>query len=373
MFKLMKKKKPKDQKTSAEDRKPKTGRKSASATNSVQQSIVAIERQAEVRDFCQAVLQLKVSGIEAAFQRNPRKCDMKKCTVFSRNQAKNRYKDVGCLDDGRVILRDNGGNDYIHANYVATPENPHRFICCQAPLESTCADHWKMIVQDGVEVILMLCDFLEKNLKKCAEYFPMDPASPKTFGPYTIHLKKKEMMKWECQTQAEVVVSHFTVEVDGRQVHQLTHYHWQKWPDRGVPTADQALIYLLKTFSQTEKPIVVHCSAGIGRTGSIVLIQYILESINAGSKACNDVEKLLTDLRKQRANSVQTHHQYLFVHQVLLNYFYKEGFLDKSVEPFIAAFSAAYEKATSESKDKPTNEASYCGEVKRQHDLQTLH
>ncbi|CAJ0559177.1 unnamed protein product, partial [Mesorhabditis spiculigera] len=320
----------------------------ASVTHSINQS-VSIDVQEQVQAFCMSILKRTFQGVRKEFADNKRNFAMSKCSVFQKNPQKNRYKDVGCLDDSRVVLRDNGADDYIHANYVATPESAKRFICCQAPLDKTCTDHWKMIVQENVEVILMLCNFKEKDTVKSAEYFPFtDITQPKIFGPYTVRCTNKENFKWPTPTTAVVVVSSLVVEVDGRQ-HKVLHYHWQDWPDRGVPPADQAPIDLLNVLSRTKHPMVVHCSAGIGRTGSIVLIQYIQEAIKAG-KPCDKVEKLLIELRNQRANSVQTDYQYLYVHQVLLNYYHKAEYLDASIEGPLAEFTAEYNKYTANVK-----------------------
>ena len=102
-----------------------------------------------------------------------------------------------------------------------------------------------------------------------------------------------------------------------------------------------AIIDLLKTICPTKTPIVVHCSAGIGRTGSVVLIQYILEMVMTG-QTIDDCAVLLKELRQQRANSVQTDQQYLFVHMVLINHWVEEGLLDKTVKAHVDKFVKQY-------------------------------
>ncbi|VDP38750.1 unnamed protein product [Heligmosomoides polygyrus] len=92
--------------------------------------------------------------------------------------------DVGCLDATRVKL-ECCADDYIHANYVGTPNSSKRFICTQAPLEKTCKDFWMMCIQDRVEYIVMLCNIIEKGAKKCYQYFPANPGSL-CFGDITI-------------------------------------------------------------------------------------------------------------------------------------------------------------------------------------------
>ncbi|KJH49859.1 Protein-tyrosine phosphatase [Dictyocaulus viviparus] len=198
-------------------------------------------------------------------------------------------EDVGCLDESRVKLQDcSEDDDYIHANYVSTPSSSRRFICTQAPLEKTCRDFWLMCLQERVEFIVMLCNFFEKKLK-------------------------------------------------------TRHIHWIDWPDRGVPPPDTAIIQLLEIIRNTQYPIVVHCSAGVGRTGSLVLIQYILESLSL-HEPIEDCARILLKIRAQRANTIQTDQQYLFVHQVLLNYFSENQLLDSAWKPHLDRFTSEYRK-----------------------------
>uniref|UniRef100_A0A0K0DG02 Protein-tyrosine phosphatase n=1 Tax=Angiostrongylus cantonensis TaxID=6313 RepID=A0A0K0DG02_ANGCA len=210
--------------------------------------------------------------------------------------GRNRYKDVGCLDFQRVVINI-GPVSYIHANYVATPLSPKRFICTQAPLPNTCADFWYMVVQEKSDAIIMLCNFIEQGSKKSAEYVPLSfDTSPMAFGDVTI--------QFPFNTRVNVDIGRLEVKIKGEQSHHCTHYHWKDWPDRGVPEADLAPIYLLTKVQSTQTPIVVHCSAGIGRTGSIVLIQHAVELINSQAPL-TEIRGLLLNLRKQRNNSIQ--------------------------------------------------------------------
>ncbi|VDM29904.1 unnamed protein product [Toxocara canis] len=96
-----------------------------------------------------------------------------KKTAFDKNTDKNRYKDVYCTDDTRVVLSyPEGGNDYIHANWVDIGESKHRFICTQAPKANTVADFWRMVWQEKSKAIVMLCNIMECGKKKCEQYWP---------------------------------------------------------------------------------------------------------------------------------------------------------------------------------------------------------
>ena len=94
-------------------------------------------------------------------------------------------------------------------------------------------------------------------------------------------------------------------------------FQWIDWPDRGVPPCRLTAMVLLSYVRGTKKPIVVHCSAGIGRTGSIVAIEFILERLQSGI-ACEAMDEILKELRSQRPYSIQTDLQYLYVHRVML-------------------------------------------------------
>ncbi|ETN82523.1 Protein-tyrosine phosphatase [Necator americanus] len=211
--------------------------------------------------------------------------------------GRNRYRDVGCLDNRRVILKI-GKVPYIHANYVATPNRPNRFIC----------------TQEKSEAILMLCNFLEQF------QFPFE-------------------------TKVQVRMRALEVQVPGQRLHSCIHYHWLDWPDRGVPEVDLSPIALLSKLKNSCGPIIVHCSAGIGRTGSIVLIQHALELIHRHEPLL-EMRGYLIELRKQRNNSVQTEQQYLYVHQVLLQYLKRTKYMDENVSPLLEQFTKDYLQAT---------------------------
>ncbi|CAB3410719.1 unnamed protein product [Caenorhabditis bovis] len=301
--------------------------------------------------FVARVLEKGPTGLRAEFQSMKRLNDFEKMKAFKENQefGKNRYKDVGCLDNSRVKLLPPWPHEYIHGNYVSTTTNPKRFICTQAPLEKTCADFWYMCLQEHVDVIFMLCNFTEKGTKKCHEYFPTKD-KPDTLNfeekgmKITVKYESSRMVKFKGKDiKAKVCETALTVEGPEGMNGRVTHYHWIDWPDRGVPPADLAIIELLEKSRKSQGPIVVHCSAGIGRTGSVVMIEYVMGQILSGQQI-EETDKILLKIREQRNNSVQTDHQYLFVHQVLMNYFRQRKLLDSSVEGHHDDFTKVYLK-----------------------------
>ncbi|VDM53254.1 unnamed protein product [Angiostrongylus costaricensis] len=213
-----------------------------------------------------------------------------------------RFQDVGCLDFQRVVINI-GPVSYIHANYVATPLNPRRFICTQGS-------------------------------KKSAEYVPLSfDTSPLAFGDVTVTLRKREEFQFPFNTRVNVDVGYLEVKIKGEPPHHCTHYHWKDWPDRGVPEADLAPIYLLTKIQSTPSAHVKN------------LNPHAVELINSQAPL-TEIRALLLNLRKQRNNSIQTEHQYLYVHQVLLLYLKKLKYLDDSVIPYLEQFTADYQAAT---------------------------
>ncbi|KAJ1360371.1 hypothetical protein KIN20_019324 [Parelaphostrongylus tenuis] len=249
------------------------------------------------------------------------------------------------LDNGRVVLTI-GNVSYIHANYVSTPDNEKRFICTQAPLPATCHEFWCMVVQEKSPAILMLCNFIEQEVKKCTEYFPLKAGEKLSFSnDVSVECKKRNRFEVPCKSKVNMVVSKLEVSIKGQPTHICNHYHWVDWPDRGVPEADLLPVYLLDKLRTLSGPIIVHCSAGIGRTGCIVLIEYAIELLNAG-RPLLEISNYLAELRKQRNNSVQTVHQYLYVHQVLLLHLSQSKYIDTDLRPLLDKFTEDYNAAT---------------------------
>lgn len=302
----------------------------------------------QIVKFVKNTLEKGPPGLRTEFGAMKRFNDFEKMKAFKGSMEKNRYKDVGCLDNNRVMLTNPPWpHDYIHANYVATPTNPKRFICTQAPMEKTCADFWYMCLQEKVETIFMLCNLLEKGAKKCFEYFPSKDKGSIEFEEkglkITVKFESTKAVKFDKTTDAKVTETVYSVEGPGDLKQKTTHYHWIDWPDRGVPTADMAIIELLAKARGSKNPIVVHCSAGIGRTGSVVMIEYIMDQLISGQQI-EESEKILQKIRDQRNNSIQTDQQYLFVHQVIMNYFMDKKLFDTEVKMAHMAFTEKYSK-----------------------------
>ncbi|KAI6240200.1 hypothetical protein M3Y99_00476900 [Aphelenchoides fujianensis] len=290
----------------------------------------ATNARAEVEKWARRALEKGVEGLREEFLELKRYVppDMTVQAFLAHHEAgRNRYKDVPCGDKRRVVVKWPGvPYDYIHANYVGTPISDRRFICAQGPLDGTVADFWHMILQEDSDSVIMLCNITEKGMNKCAPYWPAEQGQKAAYGDVEVANVMVRFMTPEEQTVRMSVLA-VRFKLDGKEVvREVRHYHWVDWPDRGVPPCRLTALVLLSHVRGSKKPIVVHCSAGesprlppthrppsgIGRTGTIVAIEFILERLQQGIP-CEAMDELLKDLRNQRPYSIQTDLQYKIV------------------------------------------------------------
>ncbi|KAL3082407.1 hypothetical protein niasHT_038473 [Heterodera trifolii] len=231
---------------------------------------------------------------------------------FTRNVESNRYRDVICTEINRVRLHT---GRYIHANWITT-FGENRFICTQGPLETTCDDFWTMIAQENIESIVMLCDTVEQNQTKCHQDWP-------TADNRVAHALRQQQdhgkFGREHHVEGTLYRTDLIVEAPWMRPGPLRvqHFHWRQWPDRGVPNSDLAPLRLLYRVIGIPRA-VVHCSAGIGRTGTLVAVYLANQTLHLGQSL--NIFALIRDLRRQRSQSIQTLDQYLYIYFVILRH-----------------------------------------------------
>ncbi|VDK59421.1 unnamed protein product [Anisakis simplex] len=296
---------------------------------------------------------LSKSAVEKEMKRQKRANEkMKKLVGYFK-----LFKDIGCLESTRVVLDKTAasGNDYIHANFISTPFKQKRFICTQAPLPSTAYDFWQMILQNGCCIIVMLCNIEENGKPKvpfslcffiCFEYWSREPGTSVKFDNITVKtvVVRKLKLHPECSGTVTIQISGLAIMVDDVFYHAVDHFQWLNWPDRKVPPADLTPISLLNYIRKSKTPIVVHCTAGIGRTGTLIMMAYILETLVTGQKPESSNE-ILKRLRSERAYLLQSDAQYLYVHRVLLEYFALKGLISDYMADRVTNFIEDYEAA----------------------------
>lgn len=290
-----------------------------------------------LKDFVKTTIETGVKSLINEFltlKEETRAC-LKPKTGHDGHPEKNRYKDVLCIDETRVILKwpEDNPNDYIHANWVKI--NGHnKFICTQGPTEKTVDDFYRMIWQEKAPCVVMLCNIMELGKKKCEQYWPDQPDGSLTLMDGKLTVKISEQPK---EVEENILLMKISITDDKGTSHTFEHWQWKAWPDRGVPEIPMAVFRLLIRL-KTASPIIVHCSAGIGRTGSIVGLEIALVKFCAGEKVI--LKDIVKDIRNQRHGSVQTDAQYLFMHRVLLALAENK----KITSPEMSAFVTEYDK-----------------------------
>ncbi|XP_044263828.1 uncharacterized protein LOC123010780 isoform X2 [Tribolium madens] len=240
------------------------------------------------------------------------------CARKAENARKNRYTSILPYDETRVILRESeGGNDYINANFIDGYETPKAFIAAQAPIPSTVEDFWQMICEQNVSVVIMLTELRENGLIKCEQYWP-DFQSRCRFGK--ISLENISTKTYPHYIRRELKIHYCS------KIYFVQHLQYVTWPDHGVPLCRQSFTSFLKEITEIPQtsPMVVHCSAGCGRTGTFILCDIAIKM----AKKENEVNffKLLRRMREQRPLVVTNVDQYIFAHFVILDYFCGKDF-----------------------------------------------
>ncbi|XP_026720827.1 receptor-type tyrosine-protein phosphatase S isoform X18 [Athene cunicularia] len=231
------------------------------------------------------------------------------------NKPKNRYANVIAYDHSRVILlpiEGIVGSDYINANYIDGYRKQNAYIATQGPLPETFGDFWRMVWEQRSATIVMMTKLEEKSRIKCDQYWP--GRGTDTYGMIQVTLLDTIELATFC-------VRTFSLHKNGSsEKREVRQFQFTAWPDHGVPeypTPFLAFLRRVKTCNPPDAgPIVVHCSAGVGRTGCFIVIDAMLERIKHEKTV--DIYGHVTLMRSQRNYMVQTEDQYSFIHDALL-------------------------------------------------------
>ena len=237
------------------------------------------------------------------------------------------------VDHTRVILQDQepGNTDYINANRVVQegPDehstNLHKeYIATQGCLPNTRTDFWQMVWQEKSQVVVMTTKEVEKGKPKCQKYWP-DLNGTDSFGAFTVKTISEE-------THHDYILREFLLSKSTNakdQERKIFHYHFHAWPDHGVPSDPGCVLNFLHDVNLKQEslepkpngPTIVHCSAGIGRTGTFIVIDMIIDQIKRlGFESEVDIQRTVQMVRSQRSGMVQTEAQYRFVYLAIQHY-----------------------------------------------------
>uniref|UniRef100_A0A673GCE3 protein-tyrosine-phosphatase n=1 Tax=Sinocyclocheilus rhinocerous TaxID=307959 RepID=A0A673GCE3_9TELE len=236
--------------------------------------------------------------------------------LLPENRGKNRYNNILPYDSTRVKLSyvdDDSCSDYINASYVPGNNFRREYIATQGPLPGTKDDFWKMVWEQNVHNIVMVTQCVEKGRVKCDHYWPFDQ-EPLYYGDLVVQMQSESVLpEW---TIREFKICNEEQLSYSRVVRQ---FHYTVWPDHGVPEITQSLIQFVRTVRDyiNRTPFsgatVVHCSAGVGRTGTFIALDRVLQQLDTRDTV--DIYSAVFDLRLHRTHMVQTECQYSYLYQ----------------------------------------------------------
>ncbi|CAF91826.1 unnamed protein product, partial [Tetraodon nigroviridis] len=231
------------------------------------------------------------------------------------NKPKNRYANVIAYDHSRVMLSSIDGvpgSDYINANYIDGYRRQNAYIATQGSLPETFGDFWRMVWEQHTANIIMMTKLEEKSRVKCDQYWPT--RGTETYGLIQVTLLDTvELATYSVRTFA-------LYKSGSNEKREVRHFQFTAWPDHGVPEHPTPFLAFLRRVKACNPPdagpMIVHCSAGVGRTGCFIVIDAMTERIK--HEKTLDVYGHVTLMRSQRNYMVQTEDQYIFIHDALL-------------------------------------------------------
>ncbi|XP_032431079.1 receptor-type tyrosine-protein phosphatase eta isoform X4 [Xiphophorus hellerii] len=254
-----------------------------------------------------------------------------KAATLPENKGKNRFTNILPYDWSRVKLNTSNPNntmDYINANYLPGYSSSKEYIACQGPLPNTVGDFWRMVWEQKVKRIVMVTNCVEAGRTKCEQYWPED----RSLGSHGELIVSKTFEERE----SNWVLREFKVKhLKDSEERTVNHFHFTAWPDHGVPQGTEVLIRfrgLVRKHIESEgskAPTVVHCSAGVGRTGTIIALDVLLQQLQ--QEQAVGINSFVYKMRQHRSHMVQTESQYVFLHQCIMDSLQPPGGQEENV------------------------------------------
>mmetsp|Transcript_16587 Transcript_16587/g.19335 ORF Transcript_16587/g.19335 Transcript_16587/m.19335 type:complete len:436 (+) Transcript_16587:46-1353(+) len=242
-------------------------------------------------------------------------------------RARNRYDNIQTLEDARVHLQvEDEESDYINASFIhsSLETSIPSYIASQAPLKRTVSHFWQMCVEQAVNVIVMLTPYEENGKRKADHYFPMEIGDDEVYKntngksvSVSCTMKKASEVNG---LSGSLVKRVFTVSLESKE-REIEHFHFTAWPDFGNVSKPSTLLSLLDIVNEnhnSSQPILTHCSAGVGRTGTYLAIDIIRKALKNVPDYEINVQQTVSALRNQRPLMVMTVQQYAMIYRALL-------------------------------------------------------
>lgn len=239
------------------------------------------------------------------------------------NRSRNRYRDVNPYNHSRVKL--NSENDYINASLVEAPKANRKYILTQGPLSHTSGHFWQMVWEQNTRAVIMLNKVIEKDAVKCHQYWPRGAVNG---GEDIMEFKEGFRVVFKEDT----VLSEYTVNTlelyntKEAQSREILHFHCTTWPDFGVPESPGSFLHFLQAvrdagvLNSDVGPAVIHCSAGIGRSGTFCLVDTCLILIEQSrSPDVVNIREVLLEMRQYRMGLIQTAAQLRFSYLAIID------------------------------------------------------
>nr|XP_022311908.1 uncharacterized protein LOC111117113 isoform X3 [Crassostrea virginica] len=256
--------------------------------------------------------------------------DVSRCQAaqLPENRIKNRFKTTYPYDNSRVVLEErwkDSDEEYINANYIKDFKDEKRYLAAQGPMSKTSSDFWRMIWQEQVECIVMLTNLIEGGKNKCFKYWP-DKGEHLKVGLCRISLLQE--IKYAFYTMRKLSIER----TDTPMKRDIIQLHYTSWPDHGTP-GELDLVQFHRAVMKRDKvgsPLLVHCSAGVGRTGTFIGYDALLKRGKETGRI--NVFEFVKKMREDRMTMIQTKEQYAFLHKALACGFLGEGMILKQTD-----------------------------------------
>ncbi|KAK4877212.1 hypothetical protein RN001_009718 [Aquatica leii] len=241
--------------------------------------------------------------------------------IKPQNKTLNRYRDVSPFDHSRIILQ-RGSTDYINANLIKIENANRQYILTQGPLPNTIAHFWLMVWEQNTKAVLMLNKLVEKQQEKCCQYWPIKIGTDYIMKLDDVGLTLEYLEQQDHSYYLTRVLR--LTDVKSGESRDILQFHYTTWPDFGVPNSPTAFLEFLRkvqaagVLESTVGPAIVHCSAGIGRSGTFCLVDSCLILIEKFGLNSVIVKEVLLEMRRYRMGLIQTPEQLKFSYQAII-------------------------------------------------------